>query len=204
MSSQVCTIFLTLVLLLVLLHSSLVYADLRNFRSFLLLTAFLRHKNNCDTSVVTSFHHHQIDSIEASSSQQHRGNMQKPIKVHHNDFLKFLSPKYPVDDTDDITTINHNDKTTRNRSLVIINSAVPHLHHVIPRLWSRFRYTLCADGGANRLFAGLSVDERARYIPDYIVGDLDSLEADVSEFYRYLILPFLTILLFFVLKFVCL
>ena len=36
---------------------------------------------------------------------------------------------------------------------------------------------ICADGGARRLFEGFQSDEqRMEHAPDYILGDMDSLE----------------------------
>ncbi|KAF8980350.1 hypothetical protein BGZ46_004314, partial [Entomortierella lignicola] len=43
---------------------------------------------------------------------------------------------------------------------------------------------LCADGGANRLYDLLKTDEeRIKYLPNYIRGDLDSLREPVKQFY---------------------
>ncbi|CAN0438080.1 unnamed protein product, partial [Ascophyllum nodosum] len=46
---------------------------------------------------------------------------------------------------------------------------------------------ICADGGANRLHDSFDADspgERERYVPDMIVGDLDSLRPEVAAFYE--------------------
>ncbi len=58
----------------------------------------------------------------------------------------------------------------------------------ILKLWNEFDLTVCADGGANRLYDGLSTncsgaDNISRCIPTYIKGDLDSLRTDVEKFY---------------------
>lgn len=50
------------------------------------------------------------------------------------------------------------------------------------RWWGICNYKICADGGANRLFDGLS-SEASRFIPDMVKGDLDSLRDDVKQFY---------------------
>ncbi|KAI1298018.1 hypothetical protein EDD11_006890, partial [Mortierella claussenii] len=43
----------------------------------------------------------------------------------------------------------------------------------------------CADGGGNRLYDLLKTDEeRAKYLPDYIRGDLDSLRDSVKDYYE--------------------
>lgn len=70
------------------------------------------------------------------------------------------------------------------RVLVIVNSKDFH-RGLMELLWNRCKWHLCADGGANRLFDSLPTEEeRLRFIPDRIVGDLDSLRADVQTFYE--------------------
>lgn len=49
------------------------------------------------------------------------------------------------------------------------------------------KYRICADGGANRLYDSLSEQDRRRYLPDLIKGDLDSLRQDVEAFYSDLV-----------------
>ncbi|OWZ22912.1 Thiamine pyrophosphokinase [Phytophthora megakarya] len=51
-------------------------------------------------------------------------------------------------------------------------------------MWSHAQLTVCADGGANRLF-DRSVELGVQHFvaPNYIKGDLDSLRADVREFF---------------------
>ena len=44
-------------------------------------------------------------------------------------------------------------------------------------------YRVCADGGANRLFDHLPTTQRGAYLPDCIMGDLDSLRPEVTDFY---------------------
>ncbi|GLE00873.1 hypothetical protein PINS_up009670 [Pythium insidiosum] len=51
-------------------------------------------------------------------------------------------------------------------------------------LWCQASVTVCADGGANRLFDLCArFDAQERVLPQYIKGDLDSLRADVRSFY---------------------
>ena len=69
--------------------------------------------------------------------------------------------------------------------LVVLNSptiATTPPSEVLLRLWNHSKFRVCADGGANRLFDSLS--NPAAFIPDLIIGDLDSLRDDVEEFYR--------------------
>lgn len=72
--------------------------------------------------------------------------------------------------------------------LVVLNYVLPKF---TPCVWSRARLRICADGGANRLFDDLpgqfpneSADSvRKRFVPDVIIGDLDSLRPEVRAFY---------------------
>ena len=44
---------------------------------------------------------------------------------------------------------------------------------------------VCADGGSNRLYEAFDNDEdRVKYRPQAIVGDLDSVRHDVRDFYE--------------------
>ncbi|KAG8085318.1 hypothetical protein GUJ93_ZPchr0010g8616 [Zizania palustris] len=72
--------------------------------------------------------------------------------------------------------------------LVVLNQRLPRF---APLLWDRAQVRVCADGGANRLFddmpellPGQDPDEvRARYKPDVIKGDMDSIRQEVKEYY---------------------
>ncbi|OEL33763.1 Thiamine pyrophosphokinase 3 [Dichanthelium oligosanthes] len=73
-------------------------------------------------------------------------------------------------------------------ALVVLNQPLPRF---APLLWSRAAVRVCADGGANRVFYGMpdllpgqDADEvRARYRPDVIKGDMDSVKQEVKEYY---------------------
>jgi len=90
------------------------------------------------------------------------------------------------------------------RALIILNQPFP--LWLLRRLWNCTQWHCCADGGANRLYdilesQGLAGDQRelyvlclsvhmwevfndqARYLPDLIKGDLDSIRDDVRRYY---------------------
>eukprot|EP00283_Hemiselmis_rufescens_P017368 CAMPEP_0173449796 /NCGR_PEP_ID=MMETSP1357-20121228/43430_1 /TAXON_ID=77926 /ORGANISM="Hemiselmis rufescens, Strain PCC563" /LENGTH=287 /DNA_ID=CAMNT_0014416411 /DNA_START=57 /DNA_END=920 /DNA_ORIENTATION=+ len=55
---------------------------------------------------------------------------------------------------------------------------------LLERLWGNATARICADGAINRLYNLFETDEeRARFIPEYIRGDLDSVEEDVRTYY---------------------
>ncbi|KAK7184507.1 hypothetical protein DPSP01_013934 [Paraphaeosphaeria sporulosa] len=69
--------------------------------------------------------------------------------------------------------------------LLILNQPISDFA-VFAQLWTRSRYRLCADGGANRLYDMFCGELKARrddFIPDSIHGDLDSLRDDVRSYY---------------------
>jgi thiamine pyrophosphokinase len=71
-----------------------------------------------------------------------------------------------------------------NTHLIIANSDRNNAS-ILKRLWDNSYIKICADGGANRLYDSLKPENIvSNYIPNYIVGDLDSLRDDVRDFYR--------------------
>ncbi|GAV49077.1 hypothetical protein ZYGR_0N04820 [Zygosaccharomyces rouxii] len=70
-------------------------------------------------------------------------------------------------------------------TLLILNQKID-IPEVFLEIWGHYKLKVCADGGANRLYELFGDDEsaRSRYLPDYIVGDLDSLKEDVKRYYR--------------------
>ncbi|KAG7383264.1 cAMP-dependent protein kinase subunit [Phytophthora pseudosyringae] len=51
-------------------------------------------------------------------------------------------------------------------------------------LWSHAKLTVCADGGANRLYdRSVTLEAQDRVVPHFIKGDLDSLRPAVREFF---------------------
>lgn len=92
-----------------------------------------------------------------------------------------------------------NDNQDGPLALVILNAhGDGESKGLLRHLWSRAALRVCADGGANRLHdsfgggggedgdssVGDPSEERARYVPDIIVGDLDSLRPEVARFYE--------------------
>lgn len=76
-------------------------------------------------------------------------------------------------------------------ALVVLNTkGDSESKQLLRHLWARAVLRVCADGGANRLYDSFNKDDntadscRARFVPDVIVGDLDSLRPEVEEFYK--------------------
>ncbi|KAF6250654.1 thiamine pyrophosphokinase [Scenedesmus sp. NREL 46B-D3] len=77
------------------------------------------------------------------------------------------------------------------------------LNYVLPpqtaHLWQQATTRICADGGANRLYDQIPVmlpgtdpfAAREAHLPDLIKGDLDSVRADVTDFYTSRGVPFI-------------
>jgi thiamine pyrophosphokinase len=70
-----------------------------------------------------------------------------------------------------------------NSTLIILNQPLPSFS-IFSRLWNNCSVRIVADGGANRLFRLLPEAERERFVPDLIIGDLDSLADNVNHFYH--------------------
>ncbi|KAF9573678.1 cAMP-dependent protein kinase subunit [Mortierella alpina] len=71
-----------------------------------------------------------------------------------------------------------------NFVLIILNQAILITRRLFDNAWQNATYRFCADGGANRLYDLLETDEeRKKYLPDFIRGDLDSLRDDVKAYY---------------------
>ncbi|KAF9350135.1 hypothetical protein BGX26_011640 [Mortierella sp. AD094] len=74
-------------------------------------------------------------------------------------------------------------------ALIILNQPILIQRHLFENCSTEYfghlaTYRFCADGGANRLYDLLKTDEeRVKYLPDYIRGDLDSLRDPVKDYY---------------------
>lgn len=64
-------------------------------------------------------------------------------------------------------------------ALIVLNQEITIPRDVFISLWNAYGLKICADGGANRLY-----DISPALVPDYIVGDLDSLKPDVKQWYE--------------------
>ncbi|KAF9161011.1 cAMP-dependent protein kinase subunit [Actinomortierella ambigua] len=69
-------------------------------------------------------------------------------------------------------------------ALIVLNQPILLERSLFENAWNNATYRYCADGGANRLYDLLQTDEeRERFLPDCIRGDLDSLRSGVQDYY---------------------
>lgn len=71
-------------------------------------------------------------------------------------------------------------------SLLILNQRITLPFALFQQLWQTRPVRICADGAANKLYDYLMENAESNiedYIPDYIVGDLDSINDDIVKFY---------------------
>lgn len=76
-------------------------------------------------------------------------------------------------------------KRAEKSALLVLNQEI-NIPSIFLKLWQNFKLIVCADGGANRLYDFFKDNEsdRAKYLPDYIIGDLDSLKAETKAYYE--------------------
>jgi thiamine pyrophosphokinase len=68
--------------------------------------------------------------------------------------------------------------------LLILNQPLPNIE-IFLTLWKNSSIHIVADGGANQLYHTLkTLYLESAYIPDIIIGDLDSITTDVIDFYN--------------------
>lgn len=79
---------------------------------------------------------------------------------------------------DGYTTIDPFTASTSTSVLIILNQKID---VDLEELWRSTNLVICADGGANRLLEYFN--SSLEYIPQYIVGDMDSVESKTLEFY---------------------
>lgn len=73
-----------------------------------------------------------------------------------------------------------------NSALLILNQKIDIPKPLFYKIWELHDLKICADGAANRLYDYVKDDEaiRTKYLPDYIIGDLDSLSEKVFNYYK--------------------
>lgn len=72
-----------------------------------------------------------------------------------------------------------------NSALLILNQEIK-MPKLFMKLWNRYMIKVCADGAANKLYQ-FCVNNNVNhndYLPDYIVGDLDSIDENIAQFYK--------------------
>ncbi|KAG9416234.1 cAMP-dependent protein kinase subunit [Aphanomyces cochlioides] len=68
-------------------------------------------------------------------------------------------------------------------ALIVINGIG--LVSSFDHLWKNAKITVCADGGANKLYDYIQKDSTTRtYVPQYVKGDLDSIRPDVASYFE--------------------
>lgn len=98
--------------------------------------------------------------------------------IENNDFEDIRLPA-GVSDTIDLCQWFH--PTAQNSVLLILNQRIELEKPVFERLWQQYTIRVCADGGANRLHDYLGED--VAYLPDLVVGDMDSIRPAVLQYY---------------------
>ncbi|CAM9452148.1 unnamed protein product [Choristocarpus tenellus] len=105
-----------------------------------------------------------------------------PLKDHRNHFLFSGNARSSIPDGAVLDTSDIEDSPL---ALVVLNTERDReSREILRHLWSQASLRLCADGGANRLYDSLEEADRTSFVPDVIVGDLDSLRPEVCSFYQ--------------------
>ncbi|KAJ1668806.1 thiamine pyrophosphokinase [Coemansia sp. RSA 1813] len=89
---------------------------------------------------------------------------------------------YPDEDSTSVTSWPKN----KELALLILNEPIPdEERNVLESVWSRANYRVCIDGGGNRLYDFCKHrDTLDKFVPDVIVGDLDSLQETPRTYYE--------------------
>ncbi|KAK6465569.1 hypothetical protein DFJ63DRAFT_282130 [Scheffersomyces coipomensis] len=94
----------------------------------------------------------------------------------------------PAPNPNEISTIIQpfeywNEASNNERNvLVLLNQSIEGIN--LQRLWDNTELHICADGGANRLYDYFANEyTREDYIPQFIVGDFDSIRKEVRLYY---------------------
>lgn len=84
----------------------------------------------------------------------------------------------------DVNKFLNMDKNVEFNTLLILNQKI-NIGSLFYKLWSQYTVKICADGAANMLYDFFSDEiERSKFLPNYIIGDLDSIKKEVLEYYR--------------------
>src|SRR5689334_6629034 len=67
----------------------------------------------------------------------------------------------------------------KDQSVILIIINLPITLTYFKRLWNSSRIRICADGGCNAL-----LNYSKSLIPDYIIGDMDSIEKTTLKYYQ--------------------
>lgn len=74
--------------------------------------------------------------------------------------------------------------------LIVLNQPIEHVH-IFDKAWEACEYHVVTDGAANHM-KSVSQHTKKKYTPDFIVGDFDSIDAEVREWYVRRGVPFVT------------
>lgn len=81
--------------------------------------------------------------------------------------------------------INHSlDKASLNFRLSLICLNQPVHKELFSSLYCHATNIIFCDGASNRVFDTFEEEERLRYLPTHIIGDLDSARKDVLDYYE--------------------
>ncbi|KAG7891720.1 hypothetical protein KL905_000310 [Ogataea polymorpha] len=67
--------------------------------------------------------------------------------------------------------------------LLLLNQEIKLPVAAVQQVWDASQLRICADGGANQLYE-YSLKYGLDWLPDFVIGDLDSLRPEVSIFYK--------------------
>jgi thiamine pyrophosphokinase len=110
--------------------------------------------------------------ISSSLFKSHKRELKSMRKGDFDDTHYYCSPFL-----DDVDRVYH--KT----ALIILNSPIKKPPSpIFQKLWHLSSFRVCADGGANRLYDATSGS--LEYLPDLIIGDLDSLRDEVRDYFK--------------------
>ncbi|AOA63999.1 Thiamine pyrophosphokinase [Komagataella phaffii CBS 7435] len=102
------------------------------------------------------------------------------IPVPTDPSINVIRPLHPI-----IRYQIDDNKVPGKTCLVILNQKINLFPRVFEKLWDNTYLRVCADGGANQLLSFVrenGLDEQ-KYLPKYIVGDMDSLTEETKNYY---------------------